>query len=45
MNFEQLSQILPKLPEKWNVFDVGIWLEFIGFQNLIIAFSIEYILF
>ena len=39
MDFERLSQILPKLPEQWDVKEVGIWLDFIGFQNLAAIFG------
>ncbi len=29
MDYNNLLEILPKLPEKWNVIDVQTWLEFI----------------
>jgi hypothetical protein len=34
MDFEKLSLVLPKDPIKWNIQDVGIWLNFIGLGNL-----------
>ncbi len=33
MDFEKLSEILPKAPEKWTIEDVGKWLNFIGLSN------------
>ena len=39
MNFQELSKLLPKLPVEWNIEDVGIWLQFIGLENLRDNFS------
>ena len=39
MNFQELAKLLPKLPVEWNVEDVGIWLKFIGLDNLKEKFS------
>ncbi len=30
MDFARLYEVLPKEPVKWDVRDVGVWLQFIG---------------
>ena len=39
MDFEKLFEVLPKEPIKWNTYDIGIWLNFIGLSNLNDKFS------
>ena len=39
MDFERLSLILPKSPEKWGVPDVSQWLDYLGFPSLKENFS------
>ena len=39
MDYEKLYQALPKLPVRWNVNDIEIWLTFVGLSNLYSKFS------
>jgi len=31
--------VLPKLPSKWTISDVEVWLQFVGLESLYPAFS------
>ena len=39
MDYELLSEHLPKESSKWTVDDIRIWLKFIGLENLVQTFS------